>query len=438
MLNGPLLGKIFLFALPLAAASMLQQALNAADIAVVGNFAGNESMAAVGANSSIISLFINLCIGISVGANVVISSWIGRQNEKKVKEAEKTAYTVAIIIGFLLLVLGEIFAPMILNVMGTPPELMERATIYLRIYFLGVPFIAMFNVGAAILRSCGDTKRPLYALISAGVLNIILNVLFVVAFQMDVVGVAVATDIANGLNAFLVLWFLSHDKGTMRLNLREFEIKGEYLVPILKIGLPAALQGMLFSISNLFIQSGVNAYGPSAMSAHTIGCNFDLLVFYLINSFGSAAVTFLSQNFAAGKKERCWSVIKQVYITCFITTFTLNMIFGFGTKFFYGLFTKESEVIYYGLIRMRWVHQIQCLVSTYEVTAATMRGLGHSMTPSMVILVGTCLFRMAYITFFYPTMQSFLVLMLCYPISWVITGTAMNLACFRIAKKELG
>ena len=299
MLNGPLAGPIILFALPLALSSMLQQLFNAADTAVVGRFASSQAMAAVGSNSSVINLVVALFVGLSVGTNVVIASLIGRGRKDAIPTAVHTAVVVALISGVLLLFVGIGIARPMLTLMNTPEDVLDLAVLYLRIYFLGMPFIMLYNFGAAILRSKGDSTRPVYALICGGVLNVLLNLLLVIVFHLHVIGVASATVTSNVVSSFLVMWFLLHEEDEFRLNPKNLQIHTRYLMQMFRIGLPAGLQGVVFSLSNTVIQSGVNSFGSSASAGSAAALNFEIIAYYIVNSFNQATVTFTSQIYAS-------------------------------------------------------------------------------------------------------------------------------------------
>lgn len=305
MLHGPMLKKMLLFALPLAAGSILQQLFNAVDVAVVGQFASSEALAAVGANSSVITLLINLFVGISVGSNVIIAHYIGKGEPDRVNGAVHTSILLAILSGVILMILGMIIAGPLLKLMSTPDDVLEMAILYLRIYCIGMPFIMIYNFGAAILRSMGDTRRPLYCLITSGVVNAGLNMLFVIVFHMGVSGVAIATTIANMISAGMILYFLQHTDEHLRMEWKKLRLNKEELLRILQIGVPAGIQGMVFSIANVLIQASVNSFGSDAVAGSAVAMNFEYISYFAVNGFNQAVMTFVSQNLGAGNMKRC-------------------------------------------------------------------------------------------------------------------------------------
>ena len=304
MLNGPLFKKILLFALPLAASSLLQELFNSVDVAVVGHFVGSEALAAVGSNAPVIGLLINLFMGVSMGACAVISNHIGQNDDNSIRKAISTVELISIISGFFLLILGQVAAKPILTWMGIPDDVLGQAVNYLRIYFLGMPFIMAYNFGAAILRSMGDTRRPLYILVIAGVVNTLLNLLFVICFHMGVEGVAIATGIANAVSATLIIRLLRKEKEPFRLQFRKLKIHSVELNRMLSIGIPAGVQGMIFSISNVVVQSSINSYGADAIAGSSAALNFEYYCYFIIQGFNGAAISFIAQNYGAGKIDR--------------------------------------------------------------------------------------------------------------------------------------
>ncbi len=421
MLHGPLLGKILKFALPFAASSILQQLFNSVDVAVVGRFASSEALAAVGANTFLINLMINLFLGISVGANVIIANHIGQQDEQRVKEAVNTTSVLALISGFLLMIVGLLIARPILELMGTPANVIEEAVLYLSIYLLGAPFFMIYNFGASILRSKGDTRRPLYILIVAGIINTLLNLLFVIVFHMSVAGVAIATDISNLFCAGVIIWLLKNEEGPFRLQLRQLHLYRPSMKRILQMGIPAGLQGMVFSFSNVFVQSSINTYGAAAMAGASVSQMFDAYCYFLMVGFSSAAVTFVGQNYGAGQIVRC----KRIFWICLaggaFACLAGNLMFLIGSKTFLGLFSEDPEVIKYGTMRMFTVLWFQWMAAGYEIPASAMRGLGHSLEPALITVFGTCVFRLVWIFTVVPIWPGFEHLMYIYPISWILT-----------------
>ena len=437
MLNGPLAGPIILFALPLALSSMLQQLFNAADTAVVGRFASSQAMAAVGSNSSVINLVVALFVGLSVGTNVVIASLIGRGRKDAIPTAVHTAVVVALISGVLLLFVGIGIARPMLTLMNTPEDVLDLAVLYLRIYFLGMPFIMLYNFGAAILRSKGDSTRPVYALICGGVLNVLLNLLLVIVFHLHVIGVASATVTSNVVSSFLVMWFLLHEEDEFRLNPKNLQIHRGYLMQMIRIGLPAGLQGVVFSLSNTVIQSGVNSFGSSASAGSAAALNFEIIAYYIVNSFNQATVTFTSQNYAAGKYDRVKKVFRLAILFTVIGAGTLDFLFIAGRHFTLSLFTTDPEVFKYAVIRFTHILAFQWMVSSYEISGSAMRGMGYSMTPTVITIFGTCVFRIFWVLTLFPRHRDFGFLLYVYPASWLITGSLVLFAYFLVCRKAM-
>lgn len=422
MLHGPLLGKILTYAIPFAFSSILEQLFITIDVAVVGRFASSEALAAVGANTFLINLFINLFVGISLGANVVLANHIGQNDNRLIRHAVSTTACLSLISGFTLLVLGLILAGPMLRAMGTPGKIMDQATLFLRIYFLGSPFFMIYNFGASILRSKGDTKSPLRILVVSGVINTTLCLLFVIAFGMSVAGVSAATDIAYIYSAGAVIYLLRKERGSFRLNFHHLKLYKHECYNILTVGVPAGLQGMVFSFSNIFVQSAINKFGPAAIAGASISQNFDSYCFFLLMAFCGAAVTFVGQNYGAGQFRRCkrvfWICLACAASACLIG----NALFLIFADPVLSLFTTDVDVVRYAKLRMFAVLTFQWMASSYEVPSATMRGFGHSMQPALLTIFGTCVLRLCWIFLVLPVWPGFQHLMLCYPISWIITG----------------
>lgn len=435
MLHGPLLGKIVLFALPLAASSILQQLFNAADTAVVGNFASSQAMAAVGSTGSLINLIISLFVGLSVGANVVIASLIGQQKKTQINEAVHTAIMIALVGGFALIFVGIALARPLLELMGTPDDVIDLAVVYMRIYFIGMPVIMLFNFGSAILRSRGDSKRPLIALASAGVINVLLNLFFVIVFHLHVIGVALATVISNVISAGLVCWFLAHETGEFRLEWRKLRFHKAHLLQMLKIGIPSGIQGAVFALSNTVIQSAINSFGSYAVAGASAAANFEIIGYLGINSFSQAATTFTSQNYAAREKDRCDRIFRICMAAGILFAMLLDFSFYFSSGLVLRLFSQDPEVLAYAQIRFRHVLVFHWLVGTYEISGAAMRGMGYSMTPALISILGTCVFRLLFVLGIFPLVGTFEFLLDVYPISWVLTGIITLTAYFLVRKK---
>ena len=435
MLNGPLFKKILLFALPMAASSLLQELFNSVDVAVVGHFVGSRALAAVGSNAPVIGLLINLFVGISMGACAIISNHIGQQDEKSIRNAINTVTLVAIISGCFLLFLGIAVARPILSWMGTPSDVLDDAVMYLRIYFLGMPFIMIFNFGSAILRSMGDTRRPLYILVIAGIINTILNLIFVICFQMGVAGVAVATGIANMVSASLIIRLLRKEKEPYRLHFDKLKINFTELNRMLRIGVPAGIQGMIFSISNVVVQSSINTYGADAIAGSAAALNFEYYCYFIIQGFNGAAISFIAQNYGAGKIDR----VRRIFWTCMASSVAFcaafNWLFAWQDNFFLHFFSDVPQVHHYGALRMHIVLALQFLASSYEIAGSSMRGMGKSLTPAILTVFGTCLLRIVWVYVICPLWKGYDILMLVYPVSWILTGILVLTAYWITIKK---
>ncbi len=437
MLHGKLAVKILLFSLPLAASSILQQLFNSADVAVVGRFAGSEALAAVGSNAPIIALFVNIFVGLSVGVNVAIANYIGQHKMKPIQEIIHTVMTFAVICGIAMVVIGMFIAKPILILIDTPKDVLDMAVLYLRIYFSGMPVIILYNFGAAILRSVGDTKRPMFCLIISGIVNVCLNLLFVIVFQMGVSGVAVATVIANTVSAGIVIYILLKEEEPLRFHPRKLKLKAPYLMKVFRIGAPSAVQTAVFSLSNVLIQSGINSFGPDAIAGSSTGLNFEYFTYFIISAYSQAAVTFVSQNYGAGNKERCRKAVRISMIEGMLFTAALSAVFMIFGEMFVGIYTKDAEVMKYALIRMKHVMLLELLTGTYEITAAALRGIGHSMLPAVLTILGSVCFRIVWMYTVFRKYHTYGMLMSVYLVSWIITGTMMMIAYVIITHKEL-
>lgn len=437
MLSGALFDKLLLFAIPLALSSILQQLFNSVDVAVVGHFAADPAVAtaAVGSNGPIINLIINLFVGVSVGANVIISNYIGEGNKEKIESAVHTSMAVAILSGFIVLAIGLAISGPVLRVMNTPESVLPYAEEYLRIYFLGMPFVMIYNFGSSVLRSIGDTKRPLICLCVSGVLNALLNMFLVIVFHLDVAGVAIATVISNGVSAMLVILFLVKEKNEIHLDLRRLRIAKPDLVRMLKIGVPAGLQSMVFSLSNVIIQSVLNGFGTSAVAGSAVALNYENFSYFIIAAFNQTAVTFTSQNYGARNYERCKRVFRLCMLTSIVLTGMMSWTFILGRHFFISIFTSDAEVAHYAAIRMVMILSLNILSNTYEIGGAALRGIGYSMTPAILTVFGTCVFRLFWAYTICRIYHTFEVLLAVYPISWIITGSAVLIAYFIIRRR---
>lgn len=436
MLEGSLWDKIFFFSMPLAASSILQQLFNAADSAVVGSFAGSEALAAVGANTPVISLFINALVGLSIGANVVIAQYIGANDTKKISRTIQTAISFAIISGIVIGIIGICLAHFILSLTGTPDNVIDLGSVYLRIYLLGLPFITLFNFGSAILRSSGDTKRPMYCLIVAGILNVILNLLLVIVFQLSVAGVAIATVTSNIVSSLMIVYALMKETGVIHLDIKHLFIDRLSLSKILKTGAPASLQSMVFSISNVCVQSGINSFGSDAIAGSAAASTFEYFDYFMVNAFNQAAVTFIGQNYSAKKYDRCKKIYKICMIESLIGVLMMEALFFIGRKPFIGLYTNDAAVASYALIRMYHCMLPHFIMCSFEITGSVMRGMGNSLLPAILTIIGSVGFRMIWIYVIFPLFNTFDMLLNVYPVSWIITGIIVIFA-YKITTKKV-
>ena len=437
MLNGSLVDKLIMFAMPIAMTSTLQQLFNSADIVVCGRFVGHVALAAVGANAQIINLFINTFLGLSVGANVMIANYIGAGKTHKIYNVVHTAMTFAVIFGLVLMTLGLFFSRNILIFLGTPEEILVPSILYLRIIFIGMPFMVIYNFGAAILRSIGDTKRPLILLAITGVLNVILNIFFVVAFKMGVAGVALATIISSAISAIAVVVILTKEKNDVRYYPSKFMIVKDSLYKIMIIGIPSAVQGVVFSISNLCVQTAINSLGTKTIAASTAAFNLECFPYFMISAFASACLTFMSQNYGAEKFDRSRAVVKDCLILSVISSgIIIGLIVAFAKQFL-GLYTTDAEVIEIAMTRIMTVCSLNWISSFYEVLSAALRVMRHPILPAVMVLIGTVVFRFIWILTVFPYFRTFFMIVVAYPISWMIINIPMTIAYFRVSKEEL-
>lgn len=436
MCHGPLLGKILVFYIPLMLSGILQLLFNAADIIVVGQFAGNESLAAVGSTGALINLIINLFIGLSVGANVLVARYYGANQQAELKEMVQTAIATSVISGILLVFVGFFVAKPALTLMGTPDDVVGQSVLYMRIYFAGMPFMMAYNFGAAVLRAVGDTKRPLYYLLIAGIANVILNLIFVIYFSMHVAGVATATVISQAISAVLVIRCLLKTDSVYKLELKGIKISMDKFGKMFKIGLPAGVQGALFSISNVLIQSSVNSFGSVAMAGNTAGSNIEGFVYTSMNAFYQSAISFCGQNYGAKEYKR---VGKALFI-CEVLVILVGLLLGNGAYLAGGtllkLYSSDPEVISYGILRMRYISVIYFLCGMMDVMVGGLRGIGYSIMPMLVSLTGACLFRIVWIYTVFQEVRTLPCLYISYPISWILTFS-VHLICFLIVYKKL-
>lgn len=444
MLHGAIWNKIPLFALPVAATAILEQLFNASDIAIVGNFTGAQrtaAVAAVGANSPIISLLVNLFVGIALGANVVIAHAIGQGDKNTVKKAVHTSILVSLLGGVLVAALGELAAAPLLRLLQVTDDVFPLALLYLRIYLLGMPVILLYNFEAAIFRSVGETKIPLLALAVSGVVNVALNLFFVAVLGMTVNGVAIATVISNALSSAILYFRLRTTAREVHVEPHLLRIDLGILKRILRIGLPAGIQSGVFSLANIIIQSAINSLGTVVMAASSAAFNIEIFTYDIVNAFGQACTTFVGQNFGAGELKRC----KKTLLLCLaegavILLAAIALIISFG-KPLLSIFNSDPEVIDIGYIRVMLVVSAHFFSMLYEVMSGYLRGFGISLGPAILTMIGVCVVRLLWIQFVFPLSRTFRTIMLVYPVSLSLTALMIFVALLcthpsrRFAKK---
>ncbi len=436
MCDGPLLGKIMIFYIPLMLSGILQLLFNAADIVVVGRFAGNEALAAVGSTGSLTNLIVNLFIGLSVGANVLVARFYGAKQDRELTETVQTSVATAIAGGIILIFLGFFLSKPALGWMGTPEDVIAHSVLYMRIYFAGMPFMMVYNFGSAVLRAVGDTKRPLYYLLIAGVVNVVLNLIFVIVFSMGVAGGAIATVVSQAISAALVVRCLVQTESAYRLELKGLKIVPDKLLKMVQIGVPAGMQGALFSISNVLIQSSVNSFGSVAMAGNTAASNIEGFVYTAMNAFHQAAISFSGQNYGARKYKR----IRKVLLICEVMVVAVGVLMGYAAYLFGGtllkLYTVDPAVISYGILRMRIICTPYFLCGMMDVAVGALRGMGYAIMPMLVSLTGACLMRVVWIYTIFRSYHTLECLYFSYPISWGLTF-AVHMVCFAIVFRKL-
>ena len=433
MLNGSLGDKILMVALPLAATGILQQLFNAADIAVVGRFAGTTAMAAVGSNSPVIGLLVNLFTGISLGTNVVIARRIGAGDKKGIHDAVHTSILLAVLGGLLLMLLGQL----IVYLLSVPAEVLPGAVLYLRIYLIGLPVIFLYNFESAILRSRGNTSTPLVCLTISGILNVFLNLFFVLVMKMTVEGVALATVLSNLVSSGLLFLYLLRDTGDLHVEPKDLKINRDVLSDIARIGLPAGLQGMIFSISNLCVQSAINSLGAAVMAGSAAAFNVEIIAYYVVNSFSQAATTFIGQNYGARKPERCLRVVRLCLLQGNIFAVAMAVVILLTGNYVLGFFNEDPAVINAGLIRIHYILLFEPADVFMEVLSGVMRGFGNSLPPAILTLICVCGSRILWVNTVFRMHPDFPTLMTIYPLSWIATSIALIFAYFHMKNHAL-
>jgi len=436
MCNGPILGKVLVYAFPLMLSGVLQLLFNAADVIIVGRFAGSQSLAAVGSTTALINLLVNIFLGLSVGVNVLVAQYYGAKKEQDVNETIHTAITVSLVCGVFLIFVGLAASRPLLEWMGTPADVIEKSTIYMQIYFAGMPVIMLYNFGSAVLRAIGDTKRPLYFLTVAGVVNVVMNIFFVTQLHMDVAGVALATVLSQVISAGLVVRCLMKSDGCLKLELKKLKIDMFKLKRIVKVGLPAGMQGAIFSVSNVLIQSSVNSFGSIAMAGNTASSNIEGFIYIAMNSLYQTNLSFTSQNYGGGKYSR----LNRITLTCLGVVVAVGLTLGLSAyaagDFLLGIYSSDPEVVQYGLKRLAVFGGTYFIGGMMDVMVGAIRGIGYSVLPMCVSLIGVCAMRILWIYTIFQWHRSLQTLYISYPITWIITVT-VHIICFIKIRKKL-
>lgn len=431
MLNGSIWNKIPLFALPIAATGILEQLFNASDIAIVGNFAQTDktaAVAAVGANSPIIGLILNLFIGIALGANVVIANAIGRDDRQTVQNAVHTSMLMSVVGGVLVAIIGEIVAEPLLSMLNVPSDVFDLALLYLRIYLLGMPVILLYNFEAAIFRSIGETKMPLIALMISGVLNVLLNLFFVIVLKMSVNGVATATVIANAVSAAILFVKLIKSDKYIKVEVKKLRFDGKSFVRIIQIGLPAGIQSAVFAVANIVIQGAINSLGTVVIAASSAAFNIEIIAYNVMNSFSQACTTFVGQNFGANKIDRCKKTLFLCLIEDAIASGTAILIVLVTGKLLLSIFNNSPEVIEIGYTRLIMIFIAYIFSMLYEVMSGYLRGFGFSLVPAILTTLGVCVLRIIWINTVFPANPTFVTIMTAYPVSLSTTAVLIFIA----------
>lgn len=425
---------LIMFALPIIGSGVVQQSFNSVDLAVVGHFIGSHALAAVGANGSVISLIITMFMGIALGANVVIARALGAKNPEVVRHSVSTQALFSIVCGVCLAILGLVIASPVLTMLDTPADVLPQATLYLKIYALGFPGMMIYNFSSAVLRSIGDTLRPLIWLIIGGLVNVVLNLVLVINFGAGVEGVAIATAASNYVSAAGVLAILMRSKGDLHLSLRKLKIYWPEFWAMVRIGLPAGVQGTLFALSNVVIQSAINTFGAQVMAGNAAALVYEVYGYFIISAFVQAAVAFVSMNYGAGQMDMCKRITWRCMLLGVIGSCIFNGLAVWQGPLAIGMLTDHPEAMHYGLIRLRLVLIWQFVATSYEVAGGALRGLGYSFTPMVITLVGTCVVRIIYVKCT-PAGDALDSLLRIYPITWTLTGIGMLITYFIISRK---
>lgn len=436
MCNGTIMDKLVSFSLPLMLSGILQLMFNAVDVIVVGRFAGSQALAAVGSTTALINMFVNLFMGISLGTNVLAARFFAAGKDRQMSETVHTSIAFAAISGIVMVFVGIFFSKFALELMATPADVIEQSTLYMRIYFLGMPFFMLYNYGAAILRAVGDTKRPLIFLIISGVINAVLNMILVIVFHLAVAGVAIATVISQMISCILVLRCLYRSEGSYQLRFSKLMLKGCYLKEIFQVGVPAGIQSTVINFSNVLLQSSVNSFGSIAMAGYTAANNILGFLFVSVNSVTQACMSFTSQNYGVRK----WKRMDKILVDCMILSMIVALVLGGGSYIFGSqilrIYTENEEVIRCGMEILSYTTLTYFLCGFMDLFPGAMRGMGFSAAPMMLSIVGTVGTRIVWIFGIFPRYRSLSVLFISYPVSWILT-IAMQVVCFFIVRRKV-
>lgn len=436
MCNGTIMDKLVSFSLPLMLSGILQLMFNAVDVIVVGRFAGSQALAAVGSTTALINMFVNLFMGISLGTNVLAARFFAAGKDRQMSETVHTSIAFAAISGIVMVFVGIFFSKFALELMATPADVIEQSTLYMRIYFLGMPFFMLYNYGAAILRAVGDTKRPLIFLIISGVINAVLNMILVIVFHLAVAGVAIATVFSQMISCILVLRCLYRSEGSYKFRFSKLMLKGCYLKQIFQVGVPAGIQSTVINFSNVLLQSSVNSFGSIAMAGYTAANNILGFLFVSVNSVTQACMSFTSQNYGVRK----WKRMDKILVDCMILSMIVALVLGGGSYIFGSqilrIYTENEEVIRCGMEILSYTTLTYFLCGFMDLFPGAMRGMGFSAAPMMLSIVGTVGTRIVWIFGIFPRYRSLSVLFISYPVSWILT-IAMQVVCFFIVRRKV-
>lgn len=435
MSSGSLLPKLIMFTIPVMLSGLLQLLFNAADLVVVGKFAGSDALAQVGATTAIINLIVNLLIGLAIGTNVTLARYYGAKDQKGISETVHTTMVLAVIGGLLIGAVGVIGARPLLTMMGTPPEILDGAVLYMRIVFIGMPVSAVYNYGAAILRAVGDTRRPLYYLAAAGIMNVVLNLFFVIVCNLAVAGVAIATTLSQVLSMVLIVRCLMKSEGMYRLEIKKLRIYKDKLLQLLRLGIPAGLQGCVFAFSNVIIQSSINTFGAAVISGNTAAASIDGFMFCAVDSFNQTATSAISQNMGARDYKRSEKVVRYCTVVTTLLGIVVSLIALVLREQLISIYASEAEVIEHGAYRLLVLCPVYFTAGLMNMMGGVNRGLGYSMLPTIVSLIGACAFRIIWIYTIFAAVPTLFMLYISYPITWAITAAA-HYVCYFIIRKR--